>query len=155
MRKKWLFVGIAVAGLLICLTVAMQFMKVVDNPPVTQEIPAPANVKAIFRKSCFDCHSNETRITWLQKLPVAAWMVQSDVKGARSVLNFTEWNKYTPMEQDGLIYLAVNAAIKDQMPPSDYLWIHPDTRLTKEDKAVLKNWLLSLSPDQVDVPILK
>ena len=146
MKKKVLWTVAIVAGLLVCLTVIMQFMKVVDNPPVTEVIPAPANVKAILQKSCFDCHSNETRITWLQKLPVAAWMVQSDVSGARSVLNFTEWNKYTPMEQDGLIYLAVNAAVNNQMPPSDFLWIHPDAKLTNEDKTVLSNWLQSLSP---------
>lgn len=146
MKKKLVLTGLVFVGLVICLTVAMQFMKVVDNPPVTEEIPAPANVKAILQKSCFDCHSNKTRITWLQRLPVAAWMVQSDVKGARSVLNFTEWNKYTPMEQDGLIYLAVNAAVTDQMPPADFLWIHPDAKLTKEDKEVLQHWLQSLKP---------
>lgn len=147
MRKKLWFAGTAFVGLVVVLAIVMQFMKVVDNPPVTAEIPAPATVKAILRKSCFDCHSNETRITWLQKLPVAAWMVQSDVKGARSVLNFTEWNAYTPMEQDGLIYLAVNAAVTNQMPPADYLWIHPNAKLTEEDKAILNSWLRSLSPN--------
>lgn len=146
MKKKLLLAGLVFAGLLVCLTVAMQFMKVVDNPPVTQVIPAPANVKAILQKSCFDCHSNETRITWFQRLPIAAWMVQSDVSGARSILNFTEWNKYTPMEQDGLIYLAVNAAVTDQMPPADFLWIHPDAKLTQADKKVLQDWLQSLAP---------
>lgn len=145
MKKKLFFTIVIVIGLLVCMTIVMQFMKVVDNPPVTQEISAPTDVKTIFRKSCFDCHSNETRITWLQKLPIAAWMVQSDVVGARSILNFTEWNKYTPMEQDGLIYLAVNAAVHGGMPPSDYLWIHPDAKLTKEEKTVLTNWLNSLS----------
>lgn len=146
MKEKLL----VIAGLLliafIVLAVVMQFMKVVDNPPVTQVIPAPDNVTAILRKSCFDCHSNETRITWLQKLPIASSMVASDVKGARSVLNFTEWNKYTSMEQDGLIYLAVTAAEGGQMPPADYVWIHSDAKVTKEEKAVLKSWLISLPP---------
>lgn len=146
MKKKLILAASVFVGLMVCLTVVMQFMKVVNNPPVTEEISAPVEVKAILQKSCFDCHSNKTRITWLQKLPVAAWMVQSDVKGARSVLNFTEWNTYTPMEQDGLIYLAVNAAVTDQMPPADFLWIHPDTKLTKADKAILSKWLQSLSP---------
>lgn len=146
MKKKLVIsVGILVI-LLTGLTFVMQFQQVVDNPPVTQEIAAPADVKAILQRSCFDCHSNRTHITWLQKLPIVSSIVSSDVEGARSILNFTEWNKYTPMEQDGLIYLAVSAAEKGQMPPGDYLWIHPDAKLTKEDKSVLKNWLLSLSP---------
>lgn len=144
MKKKLFITGGVLLILLIGIAITMQFRKVVDNPPVTQEIPAPADVRAILQKSCFDCHSNQTRITWLQKLPVASSMVSSDVKGARSILNFTEWNKYTPMEQEGLIYLAVSAADDGQMPPDDYLWIHPDAKLSNEDKAVLKNWLLSL-----------
>lgn len=144
MKKKLFITGGVLLILLIGIAIAMQFRKVVDNPPVTQEIPAPADVRAILQKSCFDCHSNQTRITWLQKLPVASSIVSSDVKGARSILNFTEWNKYTPMEQEGLIYLAVSAADDGQMPPDDYLWIHPDAKLSNEDKAVLKNWLLSL-----------
>lgn len=144
MKKKLFITGGFLLILLIGIAIAMQFRKVVDNPPVTQEIPAPADVRAILQKSCFDCHSNQTRITWLQKLPVASSMVSSDVKGARSILNFTEWNKYTPMEQEGLIYLAVSAADDGQMPPDDYLWIHPDAKLSNQDKAVLKNWLLSL-----------
>lgn len=144
MKKKLFITGGFLLILLIGIAIAMQFRKVVDNPPVTQEIPAPADVRAILQKSCFDCHSNQTRITWLQKLPVASSIVSSDVKGARSILNFTEWNKYTPMEQEGLIYLAVSAADDGQMPPDDYLWIHPDAKLSNQDKAVLKNWLLSL-----------
>lgn len=146
MKKKLIIITAVLIVLVAGLTIAMQFRKVVDNPPVTQEIPASADVRSILQKSCFDCHSNQTRITWLQKLPIASSMVSSDVKGARSILNFTEWNRYTPLEQDGLIYLAVSAAENGQMPPSDYLWIHPDAKLTKEDKAVLKSWLLSLSP---------
>lgn len=146
MRKN-LFRGVIVLFVLfVFLTVIMQFRKVVDNPPVTETIPAPPEVLSILRKSCFDCHSNETCITWLQKLPVAAWMVASDVKGARSILNFTEWDTYTPMEKDGLIYMAVMAAEQGQMPPEDFLLIHPNAKVTPEEKVVLKKWLSSIRP---------
>lgn len=149
MKEKLLvFAGLVVIGF-IGLVMVMEFRIVMDNPPISKVIPAPDDVMAILRKSCFDCHSNETRITWLQKLPIASSIVASDVKGARSVLNFTEWNKYTPMEQDGLIYLAVNAVENGQMPPDDYLWIHPNAKITKDEKSVLKNWLISLQPDSV------
>lgn len=146
MKKNLVRGVIALVILLAGLTVVMQFRKVVDNPPVTETIPAPPEVLDILRKSCFDCHSNETRITWVQKLPVAAWMVASDVEGARSLLNFTEWDKYTPMEKDGLIYMAVMAAEQDQMPPEDYQMIHPKAKITTADKTVLRKWLSSIRP---------
>lgn len=147
-RKLFLVAGILI-GLLICLTFVMQFQKVVDNPPVTEDIPAPDDVKAIFRKSCYDCHSNETRITWLQKLPGVSSLVASDVEGARSNLNFSEWNKYTPQEQSGLIYLAVSKVESGDMPPAEYVWIHPDAKVTEQDKAVLDNWLITRAGAQV------
>lgn len=146
MKKNLVTAVIVLAVFLGGLTVFMQFRPVVDNPPVTQAILAPPEVLGILQKSCFDCHSNQTRITWLQKLPIVRLMVASDVKGARSILNFTEWDKYTPMEKDGLIYMAVMAAEHGQMPPEDYLMIHADAKLTKDDKAVLQDWLASIRP---------
>lgn len=146
MRKNLWRGAIALVVLLAGLTVAMQFREVVDNPPVKGTIPAPPEVVGILRNSCFDCHSNETRITWLQKLPIVREMVASDVRGACSILNFTEWDTYTPMEKDGLIYMAVMAAAQEQMPPEDYLMIHPHAKLTEQDKAVLHEWLSSLRP---------
>lgn len=144
MKKKLFLIAGVFIGLLICLTVIMQFQKVVDNPPVTEDIPAPDDVKAILRESCYDCHSNETRITWLQKLPGVSSLVASDVEGARSVLNFSEWNKYTPQEQSGLLHLAVSKVESGVMPPGDYVWIHPNARVTEQDKAVLDTWLTTM-----------
>lgn len=143
MKRIILIVLVIIVAVFAVWAIIGQFMKVVDNPPVNGVVDAPANVRKILEKSCFDCHSNETKITWIQRLPIASWMVQSDVNGARSILNFTEWNKYSKMEQDGLIYLAVNAAISGGMPPEDFLMIHPDAKLTKEDKAALSDWLKS------------
>jgi hypothetical protein len=30
------------------------------NPPVERDIPAPPGVKAVLKRACYDCHSNET-----------------------------------------------------------------------------------------------
>lgn len=146
MRKNLWRGAIALVVLLAGLTAVMQYREVVDNPPLKGTIPAPPEVMGILRNSCFDCHSNETRITWLQKLPFVRRMVASDVRGARSILNFTGWDVYTPLEKDGLIYMAVMAAEKDRMPPQDYLVVHPHAKLTEPDKAVLRDWLSSLRP---------
>lgn len=62
------------------------------NPPVIQE-PAwnsPAT-KALFRRACFDCHSNETTWPWYSHVAPVSWLVQNDVDGGRKHLNFSEW----------------------------------------------------------------
>ena len=140
--KKTIGIIIAIIiGVYLIAAVIMQFMKVVDNPPINGEISAPPQVMAILKRSCYDCHSNETKITWFQRLPIISSVVASDVHGARSIINFTEWNKYTPIEQDGIIYFSVEKVEKGSMPPSDFVWIHPHAKITPEDKTVLKNWL--------------
>lgn len=151
MKKKLFRITIALVGILVCVTVALQFTKVVDNPPVTENIPAPDDVKAILQKSCYDCHSNQTRITWLQKLPIASSIVASDVKGARSVLNFSEWNKYSPQEQKVLVSMAVSKATSGQMPPEDYLIIHPKAKLNEQEKAILENWVTTFTSTQTEI----
>ena len=38
------------------------------NPPVAGELAAPAEVKAILRRACYDCHSNETTLPWFDRI---------------------------------------------------------------------------------------
>ena len=35
-----------------------------DNPPVTADLEAPPEVRAVLRAACYDCHSHETRWPW-------------------------------------------------------------------------------------------
>ena len=50
--------------------IAIQFVPIDRvNPPVEVEVPAPANVRAILRRACYDCHSNETVWPWYSRWP--------------------------------------------------------------------------------------
>ena len=78
------------AGLLLGF-LALQFIRpAIGNPPVTAEVEAPPEVKQILRASCYNCHSNETHLAWFDQIVPAYWLVASDVKRARSHLNFSE-----------------------------------------------------------------
>ena len=45
-------------GIGLLLFAGLQFVQPeLRNPPVTAEIQAPAEVKAIFKHSCYNCHS--------------------------------------------------------------------------------------------------
>jgi hypothetical protein len=68
-------IGIALA------VIAMQAVRCDHgNPPVTGEVPAPAEVKAVLRRACYDCHSNETRWPWYSQIAPVSWLVGRDVK---------------------------------------------------------------------------
>ena len=56
-------------GIGFLLFAGLQFVRPeLRNPPVNVEIQAPPEVKAIFKHSCYNCHSNETQLSGLTEL---------------------------------------------------------------------------------------
>ncbi len=59
--------GLAVVGAAVFL--ALQFVRPrLTNPPVTADLGAPAPVEQILRTACYNCHSNETKLAWFDKV---------------------------------------------------------------------------------------
>ena len=63
------------------------------NPQVTADVQAPPEVKEILRTSCYNCHSNETRLPWFDRIVPAYWIAARDVRDGRKHLNFSEIGK--------------------------------------------------------------
>ena len=103
------------------------------NPPASKE-PAwnSPETKALIRRACYDCHSNETVWPWYSHVAPVSWLVQNDVNGGRSHLDFTEWDRPQKHAKD------VAAEVKQgDMPPWFYLPMHPAARLSAEEKQAL------------------
>jgi cytochrome c551/c552 len=126
-----MFLRIAKWALLI--TILIQFVPFGHshtNPPFTGE-PAwdSPETRLLFRRACFDCHSNETVWPWYSHVAPVSWLLQRDVDGGRRHLNFTEWNKPQRHAKD------IAAQIKSgDMPPWFYLPMHATARLTSAEK---------------------
>src|ERR1700712_2517480 len=112
-----------------------------ENPPVTAELKAPPEVKQVLRQSCYNCHSNETKLFWFDRIAPASWLVTNDVKEARTHLNFSELDKLPPAQQKALLYEAVNQIQLGGMPLKSYPRVHPDAIVSPEHLAILKNFL--------------
>lgn len=124
------------------LFVAIQFVPVNrDNPPVTADVGAPEPVASILRRSCYDCHSNETAWPLYSKIAPVAWQVARDVHEGRKHLNFSEWGNYSADDQEAHLYI-IRAVIEEgMMPPWFYLPAHPDALLCKKDKEKIYAWI--------------
>lgn len=120
----------------------------IDKPPVTGKIKTPPEVGAILDKACADCHSNEPRLKWYDKIAPASWLVASDIKKARLRFNLSTWNNLTEAEQEGELWEMVNMAISKRMPLRAYILLHPAAKLSPQDIAVLKNYIDTLSAGQ-------
>ena len=96
------------------------------NPPVTGE-PAwnSAATRDVAVAVCFDCHSNETVWPWYSNIAPISWRLQQHVDEGREKLNFSEWGT-GEQETDEI----VETVREGEMPPWDYLLMHPEARLS-------------------------
>jgi hypothetical protein len=131
------------AVVLVVVFVCLQFIRPgLTNPPVTADLQAPPEVKQVLKSSCYDCHSNETKLRWFDRVVPAYWLVTSDVTEARKHLNFSEIGKLPAAQQKAFLFEAVNMIQLGAMPLPSYLRVHPNAAVTPEQLAVLRNYLL-------------
>jgi hypothetical protein len=141
--KSWL--RLAIAGLAVT-ALAIQLIPVErTNPPNDGEVPASPEVRSILRRTCYDCHSNETVWRWYSRIAPVSWLVAHDVDEGREALNFTAWNALEPGKQAKLIRESWEEVSEGEMPPALYLPMHPDATLTAADRKLLREWAESAS----------
>ena len=124
---------------LVAIFLGMQLISVDrNNPPVASDIDAPIEVKAILKRSCYDCHSNEVNWPWYSYVAPVSWLVAHDVKEGREELNFSEWSKHSgnPEIKEEII----EEITEGEMPLPIYLIAHPRVSVSEQEFAVLKQW---------------
>lgn len=130
--------------------VGIQFLRPVISSNATPDparglsahVPVPAGVDSVLRRSCYDCHSFETRWPVYARVAPVAWLVQADVLAGRADLNFSHWpvdpdEEPTPAQRLRGICGDVRRRV---MPPRSYLLTHPSARLSERDVARVCEW---------------
>lgn len=107
------------------------------NPPVTAE-PAwdSETTRNLAGRACFDCHSNETAWPWYSNVAPISWRLQRHVDEGREKLNLSEWGT-GEQETDEIVEVVRDG----EMPPWDYLILHPEARLSDADRQALLDGL--------------
>jgi hypothetical protein len=136
--KKWLQqIG---AGAVIVL-VLIQFVPVAHtNPPETGDVPAPPEVQTIFKRACYDCHSNETKWPWYSRVAPLSFFVAHDVNEGRKEVNFSIWDQYEPRRKSRKRREIAEQVEKGEMPPWYYLPAHPEAKLSAAEKESIIKW---------------
>ena len=116
-----------------------------SNPPVRSE-PAwdRPETRELARRACFDCHSNETVWPRYAQIAPMSWLIQHDVVEGRRALNFSEWQR--PQEEAGE---AAKSVREREMPPWMYTLLHPEARLSPEERSTLIHGLEATIGTQV------
>lgn len=131
------------AVVLVVAFIAIQFKRPErTNPPVNAAnvLRAPRNIEPILRRSCYDCHSNETRWPWYSNVAPMSWTLVHDVEEGRDEMNFSEWNTYSESRQRHLLDEICDVVKDGEMPLKGYTLAHPSARITIEDQRALCVW---------------
>lgn len=111
-----------------------------DEKSITRSGLVSESELNLFRKSCFDCHSNQVVFPWYSKLAPSSWLLANHIKEGRSHLNFSEWADYSKRKQAGLIEHISEEVEDGSMPLKSYLLIHRDAKLKPDDISAIKKW---------------
>ncbi|EQC43056.1 heme-binding domain protein [Bacteriovorax sp. BSW11_IV] len=101
-------------------------------------------IKPIFARSCFDCHSQKTNYPWYYNLPYIKDMIDKDISDALSHIDFTNDFPFvghgTPQSDLTYIKKSIN---EFRMPPKSYQYLHPSAKLSEKEIEIINSWIES------------
>ena len=138
---KWIFGGGLAAA------VVLQFFNpALTNPPAApgKDLMAsnapPAEIAALLRQACYDCHSGATKWPWYSHVAPVSWFVTSHVNDGREAMNFSDW-PHDDAYKAGKRWARISRRVEEGvMPLTSYTWLHPAARLTGEERKQLSAW---------------
>lgn len=143
MRRLQILLLIGIVLLTICSVFVHPFGKIKTEsspklPLQGAHIETP--VLNTLERSCWNCHSEQTSWPWYSYVAPVSWMVEKDVRDARSHFNMSRWDEYSYEDQTRIL-AEISVMVKNhEMPLPRYLFLHPDAKLSTEDVLLLDQW---------------
>ena len=128
--------------IILSMFVLIQFIpSTIENPKTDKslEIKVTPEIMAIFKRSCYDCHSNEVKIPWYNSIAPASFFIKGHVDLGRQWLNFSTWENYTAKQKDDKLK-GIFRAVYRAMPLESYVSMHEETKLTKDEIQLIRDW---------------
>ena len=144
LRKKIVF-GLC-SGLVIIQFIQPDHNKsnVVLNTDIEKLYTIPHNVSVILKKSCYDCHSNNTRYPWYSKIQPGAWLMASHIRKGKANLNFSGFGSYSNRRQQNKLEAIANSINDKTMPLWSYTILHKNVKLSASEETLLLDWIKTI-----------
>ncbi len=101
----------------------------------------PEQVHGIFKRACYDCHSNSTTYPWYANIQPLGWWLADHIREGKAELNFNEFGTYSLRKQKSKLKSIAGSLEDNSMPLSSYTFIHKNAKLSLTDKGLVLNWL--------------
>jgi len=141
-----LFIKILVATGIIAFVVIQFFQPEKNIGEVTQnhifrQEQLPENVQLTIQNACLDCHSNNTRYPFYDRIAPASWMVSKHVTEGKKELNFSEWGEMDAYDKIRALEDIRQELEQNTMPLKAYVVMHREAKLSEEQKTALFSWI--------------
>ena len=142
-KKILLFLLIVFVGIQFVPTTRNQSTEILDTA-ITKSFEVPQNIQTLLKKSCYDCHSNNTDYPWYNKVQPVSWFLEHHIKEGKEELNFSEFGSYSKRKQKSKLKSLISQVEDGEMPLASYTLIHSDAKLSESEKKEIMDWATSL-----------
>ncbi|MGN6178266.1 MAG: heme-binding domain-containing protein [Mucilaginibacter sp.] len=136
---------------LLVIFIVIQFIRPAKNissgpyvNSIDKHYAVPNDVQAVLKRSCYDCHSNNTYYPWYNNIQPVAWLLAHDVNEGKGELNFDEFSSYSLSQKRHKLSGLIDEVKEGEMPMSIYTIIHRNAILSEVEKQRLITWADSL-----------
>ena len=130
---------------LLVLLVAIQFYRpekneaeVLDVVAFEAETRPSAEVKAVLKTKCYDCHSNKTTYPWYAEVAPISFWIAHHVEEGNEHFNASQWETYDAKKRDHKLDELIEEVEEGEMPLSEYTWTHGG--ITENEKEAIIAW---------------
>jgi len=106
---------------------------------------APTQIGNILRRSCYDCHSNNTEYPWYSYIQPMGWLLNKHIREGKKNLNFSEFGTYSERKQVSKLKSIAKQIEQNKMPLASYTMVHPNAILTSQEKNLIINYINNLT----------
>jgi len=143
LRKVGLLLFIVFVGIQFIPTTRNE-SKVVPKTDFMLVNDVPNDIKNKLQVSCYDCHSNNTKYPWYNKVQPVARFLEGHIKEGKAELNFSEWDDYSNRRKNSKLKSIINQIENGEMPLDSYTLIHGNAKLSEIEKKLLIEFMSDL-----------
>lgn len=148
--KKPLLIIIAVLVVIQLIRIDKTNLPIDPKEDYVNIVHAPDNVKAILKRSCYDCHSNTVTYPWYSNIAPVSWYIKDHVNEGREHVNFSEFGKYNTLQTQSVHTSLYKSMLRGGMPLDSYTLIHKNAILSLKDRKILFEWFKQFAPNTED-----
>src|SRR5690554_7981534 len=101
----------------------------------------PETIGKLVMESCYDCHSNNTKYPWYNRIQPMAWFLEDHIIEGKKELNFSEWTAYSDRRKNSKLNSIISQITDGEMPLFSYTLLHREAVYSESEKKLVIKYM--------------